>query len=41
MTPVHYILFAAFFGLAVIWPISFFGYKFYEQLTHVNDAGHH
>jgi hypothetical protein len=41
MTWVHYLLGAAFVGLIVVWPISFFGYKFYAELTHVNDPGHH
>jgi hypothetical protein len=41
MNPVQYILVAAFVALAVIWPISFFGYKFYEELTHVKDSAKH
>ena len=41
MLPIHIVMIAIFVGLAVIWPISFFGYKFYQQLTHVEDSGKH
>lgn len=41
MTWVHITLLAAFVGMIVVWPISFFGYKFYEELTHVDDHASH
>ena len=41
MTWVHYLLGAAFVGLIVVWPISFFGYRFFAELTHVNEPDHH
>jgi hypothetical protein len=41
MTWVHYLLIAAFVGLAIIWPISFFGYEFYLSCTHVDEAPKH
>jgi hypothetical protein len=41
MTWVHYLLIAAFIGLGLVWPISFFGYKFYAQLTQSPDSGKH
>ena len=41
MTWVHVLLMATFVGLAVVWPISFFGYKFYADLTHVDDPNKH
>jgi hypothetical protein len=41
MTWVHYLLIAAFVGLAFIWPISFFGYQFYLGCTHVDDPAKH
>jgi hypothetical protein len=37
----HIILLASFVGLALIWPISFFGYKFYQKLTQVEDSAKH
>ena len=41
MPVIHIVLIAAFFGLAIIWPMSFFGYKFYKDHTHVEDSGKH
>ncbi len=41
MTWVHYLLFAAALGLAIIWPLSFFGYRFYRDLTQTGDHGKH
>jgi hypothetical protein len=41
MTWVHYLLIAAALGLAIVWPISFFGYKFYASLTQVDPASKH
>jgi hypothetical protein len=40
MTWVHYLLIVAFVGLAIIWPISFFGYRFYQGCTHVDEKPH-
>jgi hypothetical protein len=41
MTWVHVLLASAFAGLIVVWPIAFFGYKFYQDCTHVDEAPHH
>ena len=47
MTPILYVLGAAFVGLALVWPLSFFGYRFYrdvveaEEAKHAKDAAHH
>jgi hypothetical protein len=40
MTPVLYILLAAFVGLAVVWPLSFFGFHFYADLVHQEEEKH-
>ena len=40
MTPILYILLAAFVGLAVIWPLSFFGYRYYVELVHKEEEKH-
>ena len=46
MTPILDVLGAAFIGLAVVWPLSFFGYGFYadtvaaEMKRHEQGGGH-
>jgi hypothetical protein len=40
MTPVLDILGFAFVGLAVLWPLSFFGYRFYRGLVEAEEARH-
>jgi hypothetical protein len=40
MTPILYVLGAAFVGLAVLWPLSFFGYGFYRDLVHKEEEKH-
>ena len=40
MTPILYVLLVAFIGLAVIWPLSFFGYSFYAELVHKEEEKH-
>lgn len=40
MTPILAIIGCAFVGLAVIWPLSFFGYSFYAELVHNEEEKH-
>jgi len=46
MTPILSILGVAFLGLAIVWPLSYFGYKFYADLVkketekHEKQGGH-
>jgi hypothetical protein len=40
MTPILYILGAAFLGLAVLWPLSFFGYNMYRDLVQKEEEKH-
>lgn len=40
MTPILSILAAAFLFLAVIWPLSYFGYKFYAGLVDAENEKH-
>jgi hypothetical protein len=46
MTPILDVLGVVFVGLAVVWPLSFFGYRFYadtvaaEMRKHQQDMGH-
>jgi len=35
------LLLVAFFGALVVWPLSYFGYRFYTELTQPKDSGHH
>ncbi|MES2201891.1 MAG: hypothetical protein V4498_06550 [candidate division FCPU426 bacterium] len=41
MALVHYILLASVIGLAVIWPLSFFGYRYYRGLIDSGDQAKH
>jgi hypothetical protein len=40
VTPILPILGIAFFGLAVVWPLSFFGYRYYRELVDAEEARH-
>ena len=40
MTPVLTIIGIAFICLAVLWPLSYFGYGFYADLVHKEDEKH-
>ena len=40
MNPVLILLGLAFIGLAVIWPLSYFGYAYYAQTVHDEEAKH-
>lgn len=40
MTPILTILGCAFLFLAVIWPLSYFGYKFYAGLVEAEEKKH-
>jgi hypothetical protein len=40
MTPILTILAGAFFFLAVVWPLSHFGYRFYLQLVEAEEKKH-
>ncbi|HTB35208.1 MAG TPA: hypothetical protein VK842_10115 [bacterium] len=46
MTPILDLLGAAFVGLAVVWPLSFFGHRFYSETVeaelkrHAQEGGH-
>ena len=40
MTPILDILGFAFVGLAVVWPLSFFGYRYYRELVDAEEARH-
>lgn len=40
MTPILSILAAIFVGLAVVWPLSYFGYKFYAGLVEAENEKH-
>jgi hypothetical protein len=33
MSPLLYVLYAAFIGLAFVWPLAFFGYRYYASLV--------
>jgi hypothetical protein len=35
------LLLVAFFGALIVWPLSYFGYRFYIELTQPEDSGHH
>lgn len=41
MPSIFYVFGAIFVGLLVIWPISFFGYKFYEDTIHAEQPDKH
>jgi hypothetical protein len=47
MTPLLYVFYAAFIGLAFVWPLAFFGYRFYaglvaaEMKKHETQSGGH
>ncbi len=40
MTPILYILCALFVGLAVVWPLAFFGFHFYADLVAKENEKH-
>ncbi|HTB22244.1 MAG TPA: hypothetical protein VK914_06025 [bacterium] len=40
MTPLLPILYAVFIGLALIWPLAFFGYRFYVDLVAAETEKH-
>ena len=40
MTPILTLLALAFVGLAIIWPLSFFGYSFYADLVKKEEEKH-
>lgn len=46
MNTIHILLASAFVGLAVIWPLAFFGYKYFQDTTrdemekHAKHGGH-
>jgi hypothetical protein len=40
MTPLLYVFYAAFVGLAVVWPLAFFGHRFYADLVAAENEKH-
>ena len=40
MTPILPILGAAFIGLALLWPLAFFGYHYYREMVDAETARH-
>lgn len=40
MTPLLWILGAVFLGLAVIWPLAYFGQNFWKELVAAEEARH-
>jgi len=40
MTPILYILAAAAVGIAVVWPLSYFGYNYYAALVAAENEKH-
>lgn len=40
MTPLLAIIGCAFVGLAVVWPLSYFGYEYYAELVHNEEEKH-
>jgi hypothetical protein len=47
MTPIHSILGALFIGLAIVWPLAYFGQQYWKDLVkaeeekHAKQGGHH
>jgi len=40
MTPLLYVLYALFFALALVWPLAFFGYRYYVDLVAAETEKH-
>lgn len=40
MTPILILLGCAFLGLAVVWPLAYFGYEFYSSTIHAEEEKH-
>ncbi len=40
MNPIHILLGVSFIGLALIWPLAFFGYKYFRDTTHAEMEKH-
>lgn len=40
MTPILMFIGLAFVGLAVVWPLSYFGYAFYADHVHAEEEKH-
>lgn len=40
MTPILYLLAAIAIAIAVVWPLSYFGYNFYAKLVEAENAKH-
>lgn len=40
MTPVHILLIVAFFGLAIVWPLAYFGQQYWKDLVQAETEKH-
>lgn len=40
MTPILIVLGAAFLGVALLWPLAFFGYRYYLDVVTAEEARH-
>lgn len=40
MTPILSVLGLAFIGLAVVWPLAFFGHQYYREMVEAEEARH-
>lgn len=40
MTPIHILLAIAFVGLAIVWPLAYFGQQFWKDLVKAEEEKH-